>query len=279
MRDGQETDPLRRTYFVDEAGDGNLFGRRGKVIVGTEGCSRYFILGVRDVAAPQSLSDALEQLRAGLLADPYFAGVPSLQPEARKTALAFHAKDDLPEVRREVFRLLAAWPLRFFACVKDKKMLVEYVRQRNQVDCEERYNPNGLYDFMVWRLFETLLHKDAEYLVYFARRGKSDRTAALRLALESSRRRFCRKHGIPVNSVVQVRPCQANEHPCLQAADYFLWALQRLYERGEERYVRLWWPSFRLVMDLDDQSERAYGTYYTQKKPLTIAASEERPRI
>jgi hypothetical protein len=26
--------------------------------------------------------------------------------EARKTALFFHAKDDLPEVRREVFRLL-----------------------------------------------------------------------------------------------------------------------------------------------------------------------------
>jgi hypothetical protein len=40
------------------------------------------------------------------LADPYFKGVPSMQADAKKTALFFHAKDDLPEVRREVFRVL-----------------------------------------------------------------------------------------------------------------------------------------------------------------------------
>jgi hypothetical protein len=36
-------------YFVDEAGDPALFGARGKVLVGSEGCSRYFILGLADV--------------------------------------------------------------------------------------------------------------------------------------------------------------------------------------------------------------------------------------
>ena len=95
-----------RYYFVDEAGDGTLFNKKGRVIVGTEGCSRYFILGLVDISDPDGVGCKLQNLRARLLEDPYFKGVPSMQPEAGKTAVAFHAKDDLPEVRREVFSLL-----------------------------------------------------------------------------------------------------------------------------------------------------------------------------
>jgi len=36
-----------RRYFVDEAGDATLFAARGQVIVGTEGCSSYLLLGAR----------------------------------------------------------------------------------------------------------------------------------------------------------------------------------------------------------------------------------------
>ena len=52
----------------------------------------------------------------------------------------------------------------------------------------------------------------------------------------------------------------------LQIADYFLWALQRLYERGAERYVTYLQPSFRYVHDLDDKKDARYGVYYTRKK-------------
>ena len=110
--------PSIRHYFIDEGGDGILFSRRGKVLVGTEGCSRFFILGLLDVLDPLALNTRLDQLRVELMKDAYFQGVPSMQPSARKTALAFHAKDDLPEVRREVFRLLRDTEgLHFFAVV------------------------------------------------------------------------------------------------------------------------------------------------------------------
>ena len=33
------------TWFVDEAGDPTLFGKGGKVVAATEGCSRFFIAG------------------------------------------------------------------------------------------------------------------------------------------------------------------------------------------------------------------------------------------
>lgn len=113
--------------------------------MGTEGCSRYFTLGLLDVADPVELQIQIDALRARLLADPYFPGVPSMQPEAGKTAIAFHAKDDLPEVRREVFALLRDMDgLRFFAVVKDKRRVLADVRQRNAHDPHYRYHPNEL---------------------------------------------------------------------------------------------------------------------------------------
>jgi len=125
MSQSNERSPSIRHYFVDEAGDGTLFNRRGRIIVGTEGCSRFFVLGLADIPDPVTLGREMEALRARLLADPYFKWVPSMQPEARKTALAFHAKDDLPEVRREVFSLLLRHQMHFFAVVRDKLKVVK----------------------------------------------------------------------------------------------------------------------------------------------------------
>jgi len=256
-----------------------LFNRRGRIIVGTEGCSHFFILGLLDVPDPEHLAREMEELRGHLLADPYFKGVPSMQAEAKKTALAFHAKDDVSEVRREVFHLLRRHNLRFFAVVRDKRKLLEYVRQRNERNATYRYHPNELYDYLVRRLFKTLLHKDDEYYIYFAKRGKSDRTAALRSALEAARHRFSVQWGITSQAPVYVTASTPIVCAGLQAVDYFLWALQRLYERREDRYVELLWPAFRLVNDLDDTRQAKYGVYYTQKRPLTLAALEDLPGI
>lgn len=95
-----------RHYFVDETGDGTLFDGKGRVIVGSEGCSRFFILGLVDIPDAASLGAEMADIHATLLADPYFAAVPSMQADQRKTSLAFHAKDNVAEVRREVFSLL-----------------------------------------------------------------------------------------------------------------------------------------------------------------------------
>jgi hypothetical protein len=202
-----------------------------------------------------------------------------MQPHAQKTALAFHAKDDLPEVRRAVFELLHRHKLRFFAVVRNKSKLTDYVRQRNERDPAYRYHPNELYDYLVRRLFRDRLHQDDEYHIFFARRGKSDRTAALFEALEAARRRFAQRWGILSEAPIHVTPATPAQCPGVQAADYFLWALQRLYERHEDRYVAYLWDSFSLVHDLDDTRRAHYGEYYTRKRPLTRAALQELPGI
>ena len=260
--------PGRRHYFVDEAGDPTLFDARGRVLVGQEGCSRYFMLGVLDVADPVALAADLGVLRQTLLSDPYFSGVPSMQPERRKTALAFHAKDDLPEVRREVFRVLLQHELQFIGVVRDKKSVLAYVRQRNQIDAAYRYQPNELYDALVARLFKNRLHLSPEVDVCFAQRGRADRSAALMQALDRARGRFEAKWGRSVSSVVSARQSSPAREAALQAVDYFLWALQRRYERGEGRFLDLIWPKVGLVHAVDEIERAAYGTYYTKKKPL-----------
>lgn len=264
-----------RNYFVDEAGDGTLFNARGRVIVGDEGCSRTFMLGVLDVAAPAELAEALETLRAGLIADPYFRGVPSMQPETGKTAAAFHATDDLPEVRREVFSILAKADVSFQAVVKRKDVVLDYVLSRNAGSREYRYHPNELYDLTVRRLFKPLLHSDSQYNVCFSKRGKSDRTAALKAALSVAQKRFAEEAGLQAAAAVSVWPCPASRCSCLQAVDYFLWALQRAYERREERYLASIWDRCSLVVDIDDTREAKYGVYYTKNRPLSLAALED----
>ena len=59
-------------YFVDEAGDLALFDRAGREIVGSSGCSQFFMLGVVQLYDPAGAGVALEALRQRLLSDPYF---------------------------------------------------------------------------------------------------------------------------------------------------------------------------------------------------------------
>ena len=52
------------------------------------------------------------------------------------------------------------------------------------------------YDQLVSRLFKNQLHKADEFVILFARRGASDRSAALRAAIDKARRRFQKQWGI-----------------------------------------------------------------------------------
>jgi hypothetical protein len=270
MIDSQDaqTDPPALHLFVDEAGDGTLFSRGGRERVGTEGCSRYFMLGSLRAADPAALATDLTRLRMELLADPYFRGVPSFDPSRGKTAEKFHAKDDLPEVRREVFRLLTRHKLRFRAVVRDKAELLADVRVRNIRDAGYRYHENELYDDLVAALFAAPhdepepndaasfgeAAKAADVRVCFSRRGKRDRTRALAEALSRAEAAFERRYGFARRTPTVTAAAPA-EQGGLQAVDYFLWAIQRRYERGEDRYLDLVASQVAEVRDFERPKE------------------------
>jgi hypothetical protein len=253
-------------YFVDETGDGVIFDSDGRVLVGTGKVQDYFTVGMVESWTLKALTEELAVLRAQLLNDPYFKGVPSMLPEAKRTALFFHAKDDLPEVRREVFKVLARHDFSFYAVVRTMSAVTRRVKERNERDPTYRYRPTELYDSAVRRLFDRKLHTRPAFDVVFASRGRA-RTQALREHLLKAQAASRKAAGTFPDAIIHVRAMPSHQHAGLQVTDYCLWALQRLFTKGEDRFLSLIWQKVGLIVDADDTSEKPCGTYHTRKRP------------
>jgi hypothetical protein len=256
------------SYYVDEAGDLTLFNKRGHVIVGREGVSQVFMVGMAYLPDPKMASHKLEQLRADLLADPYFKDVPSVQVHTKKTAIYFHAKDDLPEVRREVLKLLPQFGAKVQIAVRRKEYLVKTARLLHQR--QSRLSANDAYDDLVKRLFKNSLHTAQKNHIVFAQRGKSARQQALEKAIRRAKANFEKKTGISSDSETTISSGYPSQYTGLQVIDYYLCALQRMYERGEDRFFHLLAPAYRLIMDLDDTRNKPYGEWYSDRNPLDL---------
>ncbi len=260
---------LTHYYFVDEAGDLTLFNKKGQVLLGREGVSNFFMVGVAHIPNPDEAHRQLEDLRQQLLADPYFKGVPSMQPANKRTALAFHANKDLPEVRREVFKLLPKFEAKVQVAIRRKFVLAQEAQALYRYK-RKKLKPNDVYDDLVKRLFRNLLHKADENEIVFAYRGTSDRKEALERAITRAKENFAARWGDQGDKPTAIHSGLPQQYAGLQIIDYYLWALQRLYERQEDRFFFLLANNYRLIMDLDDKRNKPYGEWYSDSSPLSL---------
>jgi len=255
-------------HFIDEAGDLSLFNKRKQVVLGTEGVSKYFMVGAAFVQDPDNLHQQLMQLRESILDDPLLNRIPSLDVTRKKTAIAFHAKDDAPEVRYKVFKLLADFDVQMFVAVRTKLALVDEARLLFRRGI--RLTENEIYDDLISRLLRNRLHLADSNAVVVARRGKRDRKEALTAAIARAQINFAARWGARNFGPCDIRTAHPHESGGLQVADYFLWALQRLYERHEDRYFAPLAKHYRIIMDFDDTRQKPYGAWYTDSNPLTV---------
>lgn len=235
-----------------------------------------------EVDDPPMLAKALADLRQELLADPYFTEVESFRPERKKTALLFHAKDDLPEVRHRVFNLLrsAGKTLRFHTVVCDKLALLDRETKQRQQNPTYRYQLDSIYDNLICSLFSKFHRLADRYEVCVAKRGSKERNHALQSAIEHAERDFQQKFGFSRggSDVWQITISNPQKTVCLQAVDYFLWALQRFYEVRrhpktsedirEDRLLNMLWPQIGEIHDLDFGA--SHGTFFTTQRPLIL---------
>ena len=262
-------EPLIHHYFVDEAGDLTFFNKHGQIVVGNPGASKCFMVGVARLPDPVMVERVLAGLRTNLLADPRFQNIPSMQPSARKTALFFHAKDDYCDVRNEVFKLLPKIGAKVTVAIRRKMEIAQYSQQLYN-KFGTKMNVNDIYDDLLKRLFKNLLHKASENHIVFARRGKGTREAALRDAIARAQKNFELQWGISSNSLIKITPAYPHEFGGLQVVDYYLWALQRLYERNQDQFFNPLARDYRLIMDLDDKRNKVYGEWYKDSNPLSL---------
>lgn len=204
-----------RYVFADEAG--NFDFSRG------HGASRYFILCT--VASHHcEAGDALLALRRDL-------GWRGLHLDQ-----VFHATEDPQAVRDEVFALLADMDCWIDATVLEKCKAQPHLRDEAQ-----------LYK-MAWYL----------HFKYLARQmDSSDRLFVAASSLGTKKARGA-LHTAVDDVVRQLSPCRshrvafwpANSDPCLQVADYCTWAVQRKWEKADDRSHILIAPKIRSEFDV-----------------------------
>jgi len=93
--------------FLDEAGDTTFYGKGRVIILGQEGVSLAFALGmVKFNTALASVRQAVIELQKSIEADEFFNRIYSVKKKIGKGGFYFHAKDDPPEVRERFFRFV-----------------------------------------------------------------------------------------------------------------------------------------------------------------------------
>ncbi len=253
----KKTKPGKHFFFVDESGDPIFYDRKGNLIVGQEGCSSILILGMIEVSNPDSLRKAILDLKSRICADPYFQDFPSI----KRTALAFHAKDDLPEIRYQVYKLLAEldFQTQFIVARKIERVF------REKFNASE----NAFYDHLITQLFQNNLHQHEENLIYFAKRGSRNRQTPLMQAIEQSVRQFEQKWNTEIRARYTIQAQSPVGEPCLSIIDYMNWAIYRAFTRQEMRYFRTVENKVSLLVDLYDIKQYP-GNWYNRKNPFDI---------
>ncbi|MCI0692182.1 DUF3800 domain-containing protein [candidate division KSB1 bacterium] len=242
-------------FFVDESGDPTFYDAKGHLIVGEKGCSPILILGFISTAQPQILRRELSRLQQELATDKYLAAVPSL----KKSLRAFHAKDDCPEIRQAVFKLIVNLPFesQFIVARKIEKVFTTSFNR----------NENKFYDNLASRLFENVLYEHKFNHIYFDQRGSRKRQKLLEAAIHSGLERFEERWDTKIISNIFVQSQIPSAEPCLQITDYMNWALQRVFTIGEMRYFDFVKEKVKLVWDVYDLAKYP-NNYYHSGNPL-----------
>ena len=244
-------------FFVDESGDPTFYDKRGNLIVGTPGCSPILLLGLIELQNPQAARRAVLDLKQKIIHDPYFQDFPSIQ----KTALAFHAKDDLPEIRYLMYQLIANLEFKAHYVVARK---IERVFRNNFQAKETRF-----YDHLVTTIFENLLHRYEHNHIYFAKRGSRERQAPLTAAIRKAIARFEAKWNKRVTTAFEIQAQTPVGEPCLSIVDYMNWAVYRAFTRGEMRYFRVVEEKVSLLVDLYDVKKYPRN-WYDRRNPFDV---------
>jgi len=247
-------------FFVDESGDPNFYGKGGDIIVGTPGCSRILLLGFVRVEQPDIIRECLSELQDQIAREQYLQDIPSI----RKTKIAFHAKDDCPEVRMMVYKTLAQQD--FAAQVIVARKIERMFRSRYKGSRDK------FYEDLVGKLFQNETHKAEINNIVFSKRGNKIQQHTMRAAIVAGVDRFRQKWGTDISTQLNIETLSSSHDFMLQVVDYTNWAVQRAFEKGEMRYFNFLRNKYELVLDLFDKKNYAGGGnfYNRDKNPFEI---------
>ncbi|MBL8833847.1 MAG: DUF3800 domain-containing protein [Rhodospirillales bacterium] len=196
----------RHFIFADEAGDFEF--RRARNV------SRYFILCTVHMDAC-GVGGTLLDLRRELA----WAGLP--------VGDYFHATTDRQAVRDRVFAAIDGVPFTVQATIMEKSKAQPQVRKSS-----ERFYQYGWF-YHLKHAGPRFIDPTAELLVTAATLGTKKERVLFLGAVDDVARQTLR------SGTWRTTFCPAAADPCIQIADYCAWAIQRKWERGDDRSYRL----------------------------------------
>lgn len=244
-------------FFVDEAGDPVFYNKYGKYIVGQEGCSKILLLGFVRTTDPELLRKEILKLKKEVVEDPFYKDIPSL----RKTAVSFHAKDDVPEIRERVYKKIIDLDFKAeFIVARKKERMFNNKYQRKE---------NLFYNDLIVKLFENKLHLAKKNIIYFSTRGNKLRQRPLEQAIESAISQFETKWNVKIDRDYRIFPQTPSAEPCLQITDYMNWAVQRAFIKGEDRFYKFIENKVSFLCDIFDL-DKYPKNYYNQRNKFDL---------
>ena len=258
--------PKEYHRFLDEAGDTTFYGK-GKVnIVGNNGVSNMFMIGMVKLNDPiPEIRRKIVSLQADVVNDEFYYDIPSIQKKKNGHGYFFHATDDIPEVREKMYRFLKTLDCSFKAVVARKIPAI--------FEKQHQCNESLYYADLLSHLLESELHQDRKLILSIAERGKSTKNNNLNTALDIAKERFNTTLENSNRKIISKIVFNVQTHysePLLNIADYFCWAIQRVFEKGEIRYYNYLKEKFSLIIDLYDQTKyKNRSNYYTPQNPLS----------
>jgi hypothetical protein len=262
------SDKIHKNHrFLDEAGDTTFYGKGKTDILGKQGVSLCFILGMVKFKEPlQQIRDAVVELQNKVAADAYYQ-VPSILKKKGNQGYFFHATDDIPEVRKL-----------FFDYIKNVNCSFEAVVARKSIERYETTHKGKqeyFYADVLSHLIKNKLTKNEKMVLHISEKGSSTKHTNLNLALRKAIQRYKNNQGgnksskdISTEIVFSVE--YPTKEPLLNIADYFCWSIQRVFEKGEDRYYNYLKDKISLVIDIYDKNNyKNWENYYSEKNPLT----------
>jgi hypothetical protein len=249
--------------FLDETGDTTFYGKGRKLIIGKEGVSLCFGLGIVRIDRP--LHEVREEVRAlqrQVEADPLLNAIPSVQKRVTSGGFYFHACKDSADVRSVILHYIRDLPCEAEMVVARK---IPALFEKQHRGLEEEF-----YGGLPAHLVKNRLKRAGTLVLNVAERGSSTREKVLIEALKLATKRAAKKWGnenLKATAVFNIQ--NPRTEPLLTTSDYLCWAVQRVFEKGEVRHYDYLMEKIRLVVDLYDRDKyKGYRNYYDKKNPL-----------
>ena len=228
----------------------------GNCIVGQPGCSPIPVLGFIETQSPHVLRQAVLRLHKEVMADRYLNQFQS----SRKTAVAFHAKDDGPVVRYLFYKLITTLEFKAQFIVARK---IERIFRNNFRGKESKF-----YDSLITNLFQNVLHRYRHNHIIFSKRGSRERRKPLEQAIWKAKGRFEKNHQVGVDvTTFKIMPETPVGEPCLSIIDYMNWAVYRAFTAKDMAHYNFVREKVSFLRDIYDSD----ASLYSRKNPFDIS--------